>query len=68
MGSWGPAAKRLINLVGARLKEKTGEPRSLEFLKQRISTEIQRGNGTAILSTVPSQKLLDELFYLTPRE
>ena len=38
--------------------------RTTSFLRQSISTEIQRGNCARILGTVESPKLLEELFDL----
>ena len=37
--------------LGCRLKDKTGEPRSFQFLLQRIVVAIQRSNTAAILET-----------------
>lgn len=67
MGTWGPAAKRLIGMVGARLQAKNGEMRSLEFLKQQISLEIQRGNAASVIVTAPPQKNLNELYFMAPK-
>ena len=63
-GAWGPAAKELISAIGSRIKERTGEPRSSEFLRQRISIELQRGNAASVLGTLPSTRGLDEIFLL----
>src|SRR5208282_5240566 len=63
-GTWGPAAKELISAIGSRIKERTGEPRSSEFLRQRISIELQRGNAASVLGTIPSTRGLDEVFLL----
>ena len=42
----------------------TQERRSFEFLMQRISVAIQRGNAACILGTLPSASELDDIFYL----
>jgi len=63
-GSWGDSAKRFIQRLGQLLKENIGESRALEFLKQRLSIELQRGNATSVLGTVPEGKKLDEIFLL----
>ena len=62
-GPWGPNAKKLIRDIGQLIVQKTGEKRSLEFLKQRISLEIQRGNAISVLSTLPESRKFDEVFY-----
>src|SRR5208337_5510036 len=61
-GAWGPAAKELISAIGNRIKERTGEPRSSEFLRQRISIELQRGNAASVLGSLPSTRGLEEVF------
>src|SRR5450631_1844906 len=64
MGSLGPEASSFINAIGKRLIANTGEKRASEYLKQRISIAIQRGNIASILATVPSSRSLGEIFYL----
>ena len=61
-GAWGPGAKELINTIGRRIRERTGDSRSTEFLRQRIAVEIQRGNAASVLGSVPSSRELDEIF------
>ena len=50
MGSWGAGAKAFLSDVGSRVKQATGNPRALEFLRQRVSIEIQRGNAASGMS------------------
>lgn len=50
--------------IGKLLAEKTGEPRSTYFLRQRISVAIQRGNAKSILGTVLHEEDLHEIFYI----
>ena len=64
MGPWGPSAKELISLIGRRITDRTGEKQATEFLRQRISIAIQRGNAASISDTVSHSKGLDELFML----
>ena len=45
MGVWGPSTQELIRDLSQRISTQTGEPRVGEFLRQRISIEIQRGNA-----------------------
>ena len=40
-GAIEPAADKFFGMLGKLIKQKTGEPRPLEFLKQRISLDIQ---------------------------
>ena len=54
MGAWGESAKSLIHKIGARVREKTGEPRSTTFLIQRLAIDVQRGNVTSVKATIPS--------------
>ena len=63
-GSWGQSAVEIIGQIGRRIGEETGEPRSLSFLRQRISIEIQRGNASFVLGTFKFNKGLDEIFYV----
>ena len=51
-GVCGPAALQFLRELGHRLKAETGEPRSLQFLFQRISVAMQRGNAAAVLGTI----------------
>ena len=61
-GAIGPAADKFFGTLGKLIKQKTGEPRSLELLKQRISLDIQRGNSASVLGTLPQPRSLDEVF------
>ena len=63
-GSWGSGAKDLVKEVAAKIEEQTGESRAEQFLQQRISLEIQRGNAVSVLGTVDKPKSIDELFFL----
>ena len=61
-GSWGQSAVEIIGQIGRRIGEETGEPRSLSFLRQRISIEIRRGNAASVFGTFKFNKGLDEIF------
>ena len=63
-GPWGTEAKAFIASLGKKLREKTGESRSAEFLKQRFSIEIQRGNAASVLGIIPPTKAFDEVFFV----
>ena len=63
-GVWGGEALLLSKDIGDRLKEATGEHRSVAFLRQRVALEVQRGNAQMILRTLPGGSGLNEVFYL----
>ncbi|OXA62989.1 hypothetical protein Fcan01_03568 [Folsomia candida] len=62
-GVWGMEGLKFIQDVGRRMKDVTG-PMSTTFLIQRISLAVQRGNAASIMGAVPSQRGLEELFYI----
>ena len=51
LGTWGESATALCKELGARLASHSGDPRSLMFLKQRLSLAIQRGNAASVAGT-----------------
>ena len=65
MGSWGAGAKAFFAEVGTPVKHATGNVRSMGFLRQRVSIEIQRGNAAAVTRTVDSPKEWEDLFLLS---
>ena len=52
--------------VGRRVAAETGEPRSLQFLLQRVSVAVQRGNAACVIDrpTVRQDCSWDDIFYL----
>ena len=56
MGAWGASARDLIRKIGRRVQEATGEPRSTSFLIQRLAIDVQRGNATSVMATIPSSR------------
>ena len=58
LGPWCREAKALISTIGRCLVQLSGDPRSSEFLRQRISIAIQRGNAVSILATFPESSIL----------
>ena len=53
--------------LGRRIATVTGERRASEFLLQRLSVAIQRGNASCVLGTVNSSsdcQDLDVVYYL----
>ena len=63
-GVWGKEALLLSKEVGDRLRLATGEKRSVEFLRQRVALEVQRGSAQMILRTLPAGRGFGEMFYL----
>ena len=64
-GPWGDSAKELIAHIGKRITEHTGDKRATEFLRQRISIEIERGNAISVLNTYEGGRPLEEIFYVS---
>ena len=64
IGALGEEASTFFRDLGRRITAVTSEPRSLQFLLQRLSVTIQRGNAACVLGTVPSSFGLDEFFYI----
>ena len=62
LGPWGLKTKETIAEIGRRIADRTGEPRATEFLRQRISIEIQRGNAACVLNTASRDRGLDEVY------
>jgi hypothetical protein len=67
LGSLGEEAASFIHELGRRITSVTGERRATEFLLQRLSVAIQRGNAASVLGTVDWQTNndnLDDIYYL----
>mgnify|MGYP003471411228 CR=1 FL=1 len=62
LGALGEEASAFFRELGQRIATATGEPRSCQFLLQRLSVYVQRGNAACILGTVPSARGLDSVF------
>ena len=56
-GVLGEAAEELVGELGQRLCKTAGEPRSHEYLLQRISIAVQRENAAAVLDTMGRAQL-----------
>ena len=63
MGGWCSDAKHLTHEIGNKLKFLTGDPRSTEFLRQKIGLAIQRGNAASVMGTFPESIPFKEIFY-----
>lgn len=64
IGPWAKESENLINIIGKKLNQITGENRSRLYLIQRLSLAIQRGNFESISGTLPKSDGLDEVFYI----
>ena len=64
LGALVDAVSALFRDIGQRIAAATGEPRSYQFLMQRLSVAVQRGNAACITGTVPTALGLDSIFYL----
>ena len=67
LGALGEEAENFFRELGRRITAVTGEMRATEFLFQRLSVAIQRGNVSSVLGTVDSMtdcQNLDVVHYL----
>ena len=51
-GVFGAKTMRFVQELGQRLERVTGEVRSTNFLIQRLSVAVQRGNSASVLGTI----------------
>lgn len=63
LGCMGPETKKFINKLGSLMKAASGESRSTDYLLQKISIAIQRGNSACILGTLGKHRV-DEFYLL----
>jgi len=65
LGALGEEASAFFQNLGWRITAVTAEPRSFQFLMQRLSVALQPSNAAYILGTVVGSSLgLDELFFI----
>ena len=64
IGAMGEEATAFLKDLGGRIAAETKEGRATEFLMQRVSVAVQRGNATCILGTMSDCSNFEELFYL----
>ena len=50
-GAFGPSTRNLIQEIGKRISEKTGDKRETLWLKQRLNIAVQKGNALSIISS-----------------
>ena len=52
LGAWGEQAKGFVSELGRRISAITGDVRETDYLRQRLSIAIQRGNALSIRGTL----------------
>ena len=62
-GTWGKEADCTITAIGKKVANCSGETRSLDFLRQRISVELQRGNAASVLGTLKDYSCFEKIFF-----
>ena len=64
MGAWGRSSLKFVQDIGERMTMASGDKQATFKLLQNISMEIQRGNISSILGTLPTPKSFNQLYYL----
>lgn len=64
MGVWAKEGLKVIENIGQRMTLFTGEKRATNFLLQRHSLDIQRGNVAAVLGTILAGKQLEKTYLI----
>ena len=49
-GVYGPTTRVIVQEIGKRIMQVSGDKREIMWLKQRLSIAVQRGNAASILS------------------
>jgi len=65
LGALGEEAATFFQDIGRRIAVVAGQPRSTQFLFQRLSIAIQRGNAASVVGTASSDGCPDDVFYLS---
>ncbi len=55
LGGWGSLAAKFIKSLGDIIREETQNARATEYLKQRLSMAVQRGNAISVLAHIPKR-------------
>ena len=63
-GAWGPESFQIVQKIGREIQRVAAEPKTVQYLLQRISVSIQRGNASSVFATLPSGASLSEVFYM----
>ena len=51
-GALGEEATAFVNELGGRISRVTNEHRATDFLRQRVSVAVQRGNAVCVMGTM----------------
>ena len=62
-GAIGPSTRGFLKELGLRLKRVTGEANSTQYLLQRLSVAVQRGNAASIMGTISPSADLEDIFF-----
>ena len=60
---FGPSTLKLVNELGRKIQQVTGEPRETLWMKQRLGMAILRGNATSVLCSV--KRVQDTVWHAT---
>ena len=64
LGAFSTSALELTKEIGEALTTRTNEPRSTQYLRERLSIAIQKGNSRSIMETFPREaEELHSIFY-----
>ena len=53
MDPWDAQGLEFIKEVGRRMSRVSNDPRELQFLFQRLSVAVQRGNAASVMGSMP---------------
>ena len=62
LGRWDAEGARFIADIAHRLTDATGDPKAPNFLWQRLSIAVQRGNATCLKLCLPAGLDFNEIF------
>lgn len=62
LGPWSKEAVDLLKKIGSNLIRASGEPKSKQYLFQRVSLAIQHGNAMCVISSIPKSTPMEEIY------
>lgn len=63
-GPWGKETTCFLHELASRLRNTTKEDKAGQYLFERVSIAVQRGNAISVLGTLPDSKKLDSIYYI----
>uniref|UniRef100_A0A1X7T5T1 Uncharacterized protein n=1 Tax=Amphimedon queenslandica TaxID=400682 RepID=A0A1X7T5T1_AMPQE len=57
LGAMGPQSSSFIRSLGRRIQRYSGDDNACQYLVQRLSVTLQRGNAALMMDTLPSPSL-----------